>query len=453
MKLKRLRWLAIAGLLLYLLGVEVARKTLEPYFSSVAGRFVMDLAVAFGMMVVFGFFFEQLANLYGRLERQNRELEALRTASLDVQGELALDAVLQRVVEQACQLLGARYGAISVLDAGQRILAFVTTGISPEERERIGRPPEGRGVLGVPLLEGQRIRLRNLGAHPRSVGFPANHPAMSSLLAVPIICQGPFRGNLYLAESRTPGGFTAEDEEALVRFATTAAVAIEISHLHERLRSLAVSEERLHIAHEMHDGMAQILAYVNTKAQAVEEHLNQGRPAEASAQLAQLAVAAREAYADVREGILGLRVGLGEHGTFAETLRNYVDRWRDQNEIEATIVVNPEISLAPPVELQIVRIVQEALANIRKHARANRVRIAIERADGLVRVTVADDGVGFDPSALGRSAFPRFGLSTMRERAKSVGGILRVDTTPGKGSLVVAELPVVASSSPEGGIP
>lgn len=453
MKLKRLRWLAIGGLLLYLIGVEWARNTLEPYVSSVAGHLVMDLVVAFGMMVVFGFVFEQLVNLYGRLERQHRELEALRMASLDVHGELALDAVLQRVVEQACHLLGARYGAISVLDAGQRILAFVATGISPEERERIGRPPEGRGVLGIPLIEGQRIRLRNLHSHPRSVGFPANHPAMSSLLAVPIVCRGPFRGNLYLAESRSLDGFSAEDEEALVRFAATAAVAIEISHLHERLRALAVSEERLHIAHEMHDGMAQILAYVNTKAQAVEEHLKQGRPTEASAQLGQLAVAAREAYADVREGILGLRVGLGGHGTFVETLRSYVDRWRDQNEIETTIEVDPEISLAPPVELQVVRIVQEALANVRKHARAKRVRIAIERADGQVRVTVADDGVGFDPLALGRSAFPRFGLSTMKERAKSVGGILRVDTTPGAGSQVVAELPVVASSSPEGGTP
>ncbi|HXU30635.1 MAG TPA: GAF domain-containing sensor histidine kinase [Thermoanaerobaculia bacterium] len=451
--LKRLRWFALGGLLLFMIGVEAARIVLRPYTGSVAGNLVMDLAVLFGMMILFGFFFEQLGQLYRRVERQNRELEALRIASVAVYGELALDAVLQRVVEQARSLLGAHYGAISVLDAGQRILAFVTSGISPEERERIGRPPEGRGVLGVPLLEGQRIRLANLGAHPRSVGFPPNHPPMSSLLAVPITCRGPFRGNLYLAESRSSEGFTEEDETALVRFAEAAAVAIEIAHLHERLRSLAVAEERLHLAHEMHDGMAQILAYVNTKALAVDEYLKQGKTAEAKTQIGQLSVAAREVYADVREGILGLRVGIGEPGTFAETLRRYVDHWRDQNEIEATVEIDPEITLAPPVELQVVRIVQEALANVRKHSRAHRVRISIESADGLVRVTVADDGVGFDPSALGRSAFPRFGLSTMRERAQSVGGILRVDTTPGEGSQVVAELPIVAGSSSEGGIP
>ncbi len=448
--LKRLRWMALGGFLLYLAGVEVARNTLAPYVASVAGRLVMNLAVAIGMMVVFGFFFEQLAQLYGRVERQNRELEALRTASLDVHGELALDVVLQRVVDQACQLLNARYGAISVLDAGEGILAFVTTGISKDERERIGPPPTGRGVLGVPLLEGERIRLSHLAKHPRSVGFPSNHPPMNSLLAVPIVCRGPFRGNLYLAESRSPGGFSAEDEETLVRFAAAAAVAIEISHLHERLRSLAVAEERLHIAHEMHDGMAQILAYVNTKALAVEEYLKQGKVVEAAAHISQLSVAAREVYADVREGILGLRVGLGEYGTFVETLSTYVDRWREQNEIEATFEVSPEVSLAPPAELQVVRIVQEALANVRKHARAKAVRIEIGRCGGVVRITVKDDGVGFDPAALGRSVFPRFGLSTMRERAESVGGMLKVETAPGEGALVVAELPVMSSSQPEG---
>ncbi len=450
MNLKRLRGVAILALLVYLIVIELARKVLEPFFSSVAGRLAMDLVVAFGMMVVFGFAFEQLARLYGRVERQNRELESVRTASLAVYGELALDAVLQRVVEQACQLLGARYGAISVLDSGQRILAFVTTGISAEERERIGRPPEGKGVLGLPLREGQRLRLKDVASHPRSIGLPAHHPEIRTLLAVPIVCGAPFRGNLYLAESHAPDGFTLEDEESLVRFAATAAVAIEISHLHERLRAVAVSEERLHIAHEMHDGMAQILAYVNTKAQAAKEHFNYGRPAEASAQIDQLAAAAREAYADVREGILGLRVGLGEHGTFVDTLTSYVDRWRDQNEIAIAIEVEPELALAPPVELQVVRIVQEALANVRKHARARCVTIRMRPAEGRLHLTIEDDGVGFEPTALGRSDFPRFGLTTMKERAQSVGGMLRIETQPGQGARVVADLPMVPALRAEG---
>lgn len=447
MTLQRLRWIAIAGLVAFLVAIEVSRRTLVPYFSTVGGHLVMDAVVAVGLMVVFGLVFEMVARIHRRLERQKAELEALRDASLHVHGELALDAVLQKIVDQACRLLDARYGAISVLDAGRRIVAFVTAGISAEERARIGDPPQGRGVLGVPLDQGHRIRMPNITQHPKSVGFPANHPPMSSLLAVPIVSNGPFRGNLYLAEKRGASEFSPDDEEVLVRFAATAAVAIDSSHLHERLRSLAVTEERLRIAHEMHDGLAQVLAYVNTKALAAREHLARGKAAEADTQLEQLSHAAREVYADVREGILGLRSSLGEHGQLADVLAAYVERWREQTGITANFRFSPSVVPAPQQELQLVRIVQEGLANVRKHSRATRVNVEVEPlgsiASGL-RLVIEDDGIGFDPAALGRSEFPRFGLATMRERAESVGGSLRIDTAPGHGARVVVELPPIA---------
>lgn len=447
MTLKRLRWIAIGGLVAFLIAIAVARRTLVPYFSTVGGPLVMDAVVAVGLMVVFGLFFEMVARIHRRLERQKAELEALRVASLHIQGELALDAVLQRIVDQACRLLDARYGAISVLDASRRIVAFVTSGISAEERARIGDPPQGRGVLGIPLDFGQRIRVPDLTQHRESAGFPANHPPMKSLLAVPVVSSGPFRGNLYLAEKRGAAEFGPDDEEVLIRFAATAAVAIDSSHLHERLRSLAVTEERLRIAHEMHDGLAQVLAYVNTKALAAREHLARGKTAEADTQLEQLSQAAREVYADVREGILGLRSSLGEHGQLADVLASYVERWRLQAEIAANFEFASSVALAPQQELQLVRIVQEGLANVRKHSRAKSVRIAIEPigapAHG-VRLTIEDDGIGFNPAALGRSEFPRFGLATMRERAESVGGSLRFETTPGHGARVVVELPTLA---------
>ena len=120
---------------------------------------------------------------------------------------------------------------------------------------------------------------------------------MRSLLAVPIQCKGPFRGNLYLSERTDGAPFSREDEETLARFAVQAAVAIDNAHLHRRVRDLAASEERLRLAHEMHDGLAQVLAYVNTKAQAVQGFLRHGKSQEASDQLNQLAAAAREVYA------------------------------------------------------------------------------------------------------------------------------------------------------------
>jgi signal transduction histidine kinase len=379
--------------------------------------------------------------MQGRLERQNRELLTLHTSALDVYRELALEVVLQKVVEQARTLTDARYGALSVINDDNRISTFVTSGISAEDAARIGEPPVGHGLLGVVLHEGHRLRLPDIRRDPRSVGFPAHHPPMRSLLAVPVLCSGPFRGNLYLSDKNDGEGFTVDDEESLVRFATTAAIAIDNAYLHRRLNSLAVSEERLRIAHEMHDGLAQVLAYVNTKAQVVREHLKKERIEEATKHLDQLAAAAREIYADVRESIIGLRSAATPGNTMADSLRDYVDTWEAQSGIVCRLHLESDMRLPTGAELQVMRIVQEALANVRKHSRAQHADVRVEQVDSRIRITVEDDGVGFSPTELGRSEFPRFGLSTMRERAESVGGLFQLDSTPGTGTRVTLEVP------------
>src|SRR5437867_1781584 len=129
--------------------------------------------------------FGRIERMQARLARQNRELLALHEAGLDVSGELGLDQVLQKVVDHATDLLGARYGALSVPHPGGGIEAFITAGISPEVRAQIGPPPVGHGLLAVVLEEDQRLRMPDLSRDPRSIGFPPHHPPMHSLLAVP----------------------------------------------------------------------------------------------------------------------------------------------------------------------------------------------------------------------------------------------------------------------------
>jgi signal transduction histidine kinase len=273
------------------------------------------------------------------------------------------------------------------------------------------------------------------------VGFPPHHPPMKTLLAVPILCKSPFRGNLYLAEKAEGAEFTEEDEQSLVRFATTAALAIDNSHLHLRLNDLAVAEERLRIAHEMHDGLAQVLAYVNTKAQAVKEYLRTGRTEDATRHLDQLAAAAREVYADVRESIIGLRSAAAPGLSVAEALQDFVNTWQAHAGVDCRLAVSGEPRLTPNAQLQVLRIVQESLANVRKHAGARRVDVTLEQSETRLRVTVQDDGAGFTPGELGRSELPRFGLSTMRERAGTLGGTFLLESSPGAGTRVIVELP------------
>ena len=438
MDFSRLKWLAILAPVLFVGVLEYARYALGPAIGSWQGRLLMDGVVLMCALFFYGGVFSVIHQMKERLERRNRELAALREAGLDVTSDLSLDKVLRKVVDLARNLIGTRYGALSVIDGEGKIRSFVTTGVEPEQVERIGAPPVGMGILGVVLREGQRLRLGDIPGDSRSYGFPENHPEMRTLLAVPIVCRGPFRGNLYLSEKLDGSEFTADEEETLVRFASQAAIAVDNAHLHLQVGSLAVAEERLRIAHELHDGQAQVLAYVNTKAQAVQELLRRGRTEKAAEQLEQLAAAAREVYSDVREGILGLRAATNAEEGFVEALRRHLETWQDQCGIKTELsLASDEPHLTPDVELQLLRITQEALSNVRKHSEARRVEVRLDNAARGLRILVSDDGKGFEIDAAGRPiGRPRFGLSTMRERADAIGASFEIQSTPGEGTRI-----------------
>lgn len=442
MTLRRLRAIAILFPIAGVFLLEVAR------YAMIGGvswqkRLALDLISITAIVLFAAIIFRYVGRMQSRLERQNEELLALHSATLDVTADLSLDTVLRKVVEQARSLVGAKYGAISVIDKDNRIVSFITSGITPEEREAIGPPPVGHGLLGVVLREGQRLRLEDLTKHAQSHGFPAHHPPMHSLLAVPIPCKGPFLGNLYLTEKFETGIFTSDDEETLVRFALQAALAIDNAHLHEQVADLAVAQERLRIAHEMHDGLAQVLGYVNTKVQAAEMYLKREKVDEAGAQLRELSTSARQAYSDVRESIVGLRTLPGPSRSLDEVLREYLQSWEEMSRVSTSLRIDSSVQLRPSQELQVVRIVQESLTNVRKHAKATHARVDIAREGNKLVTRIEDDGVGFTAAARARGEFPQFGLSTMRERAESIGGTLTIDSTPGSGTRVRFELPVI----------
>jgi signal transduction histidine kinase len=440
MTLKHLKLLGIVLPAAGVLALEVARYFIIGLISW-EKRLAMDLVLVAAIIVFSAVIFRYVDAMQERLKRQNEELLALHSAGLDVTADLSRDVVLRKVVEQARSLVGARYGALSVVDQDNHILSFVTAGITPEERERIGAPPVGHGLLGVVLREGQRLRLKDLTKHPQSHGFPPHHPPMSSLLAVPIPCKGPFLGNLYLTEKEQDAEFTAADEETLTRFALQAALAIDNAYLHEQVADLAVAQERLRIAHEMHDGLAQVLGYVNTKVQAAEMYLKREKTDEAAAQLRELASAARQAYSDVRESIIGLRTLPGPRRSLVDVLQEYIARWEEMSGVSASLILDSALQLTAAQELQLIRIVQESLTNVRKHAKATNARIEIRRENGRLVATITDDGLGFNEAARARGEFPQFGLSTMRERAESIGGVLRIESAQGTGTVVRFELP------------
>src|ERR1700716_2792532 len=162
--------------------------------------------------------------------------DQLLELGLALAADLSLPTVLQRIIELAVELTGARFGALGVLGAAARIRQFITVGISEEERRAIGPLPVGEGILGALIHAAKPLRLRRIVEDRRSIGFPANHPPMSSFLSAPVVARGKVFGNIYLTEKQGAPEFDAEDEAALVVLAAQAGVAIENISLYEEGR-------------------------------------------------------------------------------------------------------------------------------------------------------------------------------------------------------------------------
>jgi signal transduction histidine kinase len=439
MNLKRFRLTFIVTLVALFVAVELVRHFLVPDFDSWTGRLMLDLVILAAAIFVFGSGFDLLSTMERRLERRSREFAALHEGVEEIYGEPTFNSVLQKIADRAVDLASARYGALLLADSSGTVSHFVTSGMRAKLRaaESTALDGSGDGADGGAAV----FRLADVERDPGAFGFPVGH-GLRPLLSVPVDCKEPFTGRLYVAERVGRNEFTPHDEETLAFLSAAAAIAIDNAYLNDRLRSFAVAEERARIGGEIHDGMAQILAYVNTKAQAVEGYMETGNMEEAREQLDQLAGAARLAYTDAREGILALRTQAGPGRSFRQALEQFVEAWQLQSGIPAELHVHGEVEPGPLADLQLLRIVQEALANTRKHSEAGRVVVSIERRPGALTVLIQDNGVGFDPAALARTDFPRFGLAIMRERAESVGGTLDVDSSPGGGTRVRINVPL-----------
>lgn len=175
----------------------------------------------------------------GELLDAQEQMRGLLEAVVAVAEDLSLEAVLDRVVKSACRLLHARYGALGVIGENKSLSHFVTVGIDEDLARRIGPLPTGHGVLGLLISEPAPLRLHDLHQHPKSYGFPENHPPMKSFLGVPVRVRDVVFGNLYLTEKEGGGDFTPEDEDLAVALAAAAGVAIENARLYEDARRRA----------------------------------------------------------------------------------------------------------------------------------------------------------------------------------------------------------------------
>jgi signal transduction histidine kinase len=212
--------------------------------------------------------------------------------------------------------------------------------------------------------------------------------------------------------------------------------------------AMAVVKERQRIARELHDSLAQTLGYLHLKLADLERRVGADGTAHLEVELADLKKVARDAYEEARQAIFGLRSMVSRSLGLIPTLTEYLHDWSGQTTVAVDLRVDPEegTRLPPVVEVQLIGIIQEALANVRKHAGAQRVLVSVERHDEAARVAIHDDGRGFDPSAVAGGSNGGFGIETMRERAEAVGGKFTISSRPGQGTQVDVELPTTGST-------
>jgi signal transduction histidine kinase len=214
------------------------------------------------------------------------------------------------------------------------------------------------------------------------------------------------------------------------------------------VRQRAIVEERERIARELHDGLAQVLGYVNTKAMAVRLLLKKRQTEAAEKQLLQLEEAARGLFVDVREAILGLKMAGSSDVHLAAMLTEYAAHFSRLSDLPVEVEVAPsvaQLALPAETELQLLRIVQEALSNVRKHASASAARVCVRNGGPTLELTVSDDGRGFEFEQARQTGRPHFGLSTMRERAEAISAEFNVESQPGAGTRVTIRLVVKES--------
>lgn len=207
--------------------------------------------------------------------------------------------------------------------------------------------------------------------------------------------------------------------------------------------AMAVVKERQRIARDLHDSIAQTLGYLHLRLADAARRTTSMPPAEMEAELDELKHVAREAYEESRQAIFGLRGMVSRSLGLVPSLAEYLHDWsrRTGVTVDLRVAGDESITLPPSVEVQLIGILQEALANVRKHARAQRVVVSIDRTATITRVAIEDDGVGFDAGPGGHERAGTFGLLTMRERAEAVGGTFRLTTTPGSGTRVELQVP------------
>jgi signal transduction histidine kinase len=379
----------------------------------------------------------ELRRLRGHAEERTRELAALYRADETLYRSLRVEDVLQALVDEATEILGADKTAVMVWDAAhERLEARAGRGFSATTLARMVHGP-GEGITWRVAKTGVPIAVDDVRQDPRVARHLSDPEGIRSFLQVPIKVGGEVFG-VFGVNHCEPHTFTSDEQRVLLALAQRAALAIQNARLYEQAEGRAALEERERLARELHDSVTQALYGASLYAEAASRALADGEVEPAATNLGDVRETIQEALGEMRLLLFELRPPLLEERGLAGALQARLAAVEARAGLVTDFQGGASQRLAPQTEQELFRMAQEALNNVLKHAHATRVSVRLDVSAERILLEIADNGLGFEPSLGGGGGF---GLASMRQRAERLGGSLRIQSAPGTGARVCADIP------------
>lgn len=387
-----------------------------------------------------------------QLDAQRRNFNALLTLSESIDVTLTTEKVLQFAIGQVCEVTGFAAIAMRVFDADQKCFRLVAhNNMTPRMVEDLHCIPLDIGFTADVYKTHRAAYTSDMAADPRLESPAPLDAGYRSLISVPILSGERLMGSMELATEEVH--LWSENEvrwlELMGRSIGNVLHHIETSH---QLQDLAVMQERSRIAQEIHDGLAQLIGTLRMWAEEAQIALHAKDLEEVQDDLHKIELTARDAYASLREEILGLRETISPGEGIIPVIREFLSRYQRQWGVETKLTINQNLHvsqgqswISPAAEIQLLRIIQEGLTNVRRHANASQVIVTLADEVAYLHVEICDNGKGFHPVEVPDE---KLGLRIMRERAASVGGRVTVKSSAGEGTCLMVDLPRQAAQVP-----
>lgn len=365
------------------------------------------------------------------------QLKDIATAVMYAAEASTVEQVLERIAQVSQELIHARYAALGVPDGNGGLRFFKIVGMTPEQVARLDHLPVGKGLIGAIMADRATLRLERMADDSRSAGFCPAHPSMTSLLGVPVQVGQQLFGTLYLCDREDGEPFSEEDTWLVETLAGYAALAIAGSQLGEQQQRLSLLEERERIGMELHDGVIQSLYAIGMHLDLMRLSGN-AHETETNGVLGNL----NDVIEDIRRYIMNLQQSSEQdQKTVYERLNELVKRMHTADTLKIHLSAPDEKPLFTPATFEaICQMVNEAISNAVRHSDAHEIHVNALQQDNRLKITIVDDGKGFDLQALSDNT--GLGLSNIQQRAALHGGRVEIDSVVGGGTRLTIRVPV-----------